>query len=199
MVLGEEYAFQLSHSEGISMYPTIPDRANTLFVNRTYRDGRGIQIGDCVQIRSPLFRKQYSGKRVIGLPGDYILRSKNGSPTPGGAPLLGITDWRERLQAQREAEQPGKDVLTAGTQRNPVMEEEWDEPEMIQVPEGHIWVEGDNLSWSRDSRFFGPVPLALVKGRSSWYADGFFSITSLNPGKGLRKVHEEEIAAVLGG
>lgn len=36
---------------------------------------------------------------------------------------------------------------------------------MVQVPEGHCWVEGDNLKYSRDSRMFGPLPLALVKGK----------------------------------
>ncbi|EQK98766.1 Peptidase S24/S26A/S26B/S26C [Ophiocordyceps sinensis CO18] len=36
---------------------------------------------------------------------------------------------------------------------------------MIQVPEGHCWVAGDNLPASRDSRLFGPLPLALVQGK----------------------------------
>ncbi|KAF2180960.1 LexA/Signal peptidase, partial [Zopfia rhizophila CBS 207.26] len=36
---------------------------------------------------------------------------------------------------------------------------------MVQVPEGHCWVAGDNLDWSRDSRMFGPLPLALVRGK----------------------------------
>ncbi len=35
----------------------------------------------------------------------------------------------------------------------------------VVVPEGHMWVQGDNLVLSRDSREYGPVPLALVKGR----------------------------------
>lgn len=35
-----------------------------------------------------------------------------------------------------------------------------------QVPPGHIWLEGDNLIVSRDSREYGPVPLALVRGRA---------------------------------
>lgn len=34
-----------------------------------------------------------------------------------------------------------------------------------QVPEGHCWVVGDNLAYSRDSRMFGPLPLALIKGK----------------------------------
>ncbi|CAF9904208.1 MAG: hypothetical protein HETSPECPRED_003428 [Heterodermia speciosa] len=36
---------------------------------------------------------------------------------------------------------------------------------MIQVPEGHCWLIGDNVEASRDSRFYGPVPLAMVKGK----------------------------------
>ena len=34
-----------------------------------------------------------------------------------------------------------------------------------QVPEGHCWLLGDNLPFSRDSRFYGAVPLALIKGK----------------------------------
>ncbi|KAI0108654.1 LexA/Signal peptidase [Nemania sp. FL0031] len=36
---------------------------------------------------------------------------------------------------------------------------------MIQVPKGHCFVVGDNLHWSRDSRDYGPIPLALIKGK----------------------------------
>jgi hypothetical protein len=35
----------------------------------------------------------------------------------------------------------------------------------LQVPPGHIWLQGDNLTMSRDSREYGPVPLAMLKGR----------------------------------
>ncbi|KAG2488345.1 hypothetical protein HYH03_013035 [Edaphochlamys debaryana] len=34
-----------------------------------------------------------------------------------------------------------------------------------KVPPGHVWIQGDNLPHSLDSRVYGPVPLALVRGR----------------------------------
>ncbi|KAL4901576.1 hypothetical protein BDW74DRAFT_170037 [Aspergillus multicolor] len=37
--------------------------------------------------------------------------------------------------------------------------------EMIRVPEGHVFVAGDNLPWSRDSRTFGPLPMGLINGK----------------------------------
>lgn len=36
---------------------------------------------------------------------------------------------------------------------------------LVQVPEGCCWVVGDNMAASRDSRMFGPLPLALVRGK----------------------------------
>ncbi|KAL4606199.1 uncharacterized protein LOC142609749 isoform X1 [Castanea sativa] len=37
--------------------------------------------------------------------------------------------------------------------------------DVLKVPKGHCWVEGDNSASSMDSRSFGPIPLGLVKGR----------------------------------
>ena len=36
----------------------------------------------------------------------------------------------------------------------------------VQVPRGHVWLEGDNPLNSTDSRQYGPVPWALLQGRA---------------------------------
>jgi len=35
----------------------------------------------------------------------------------------------------------------------------------IVIPKGHVWLQGDNASVSKDSRAYGPVPLRLLQGR----------------------------------
>ncbi|XVE63270.1 hypothetical protein DITRI_Ditri07aG0006500 [Diplodiscus trichospermus] len=35
----------------------------------------------------------------------------------------------------------------------------------LVVPKGHVWIQGDNLYASRDSRHFGPVPYGLIQGK----------------------------------
>ncbi|KZO99301.1 LexA/Signal peptidase [Calocera viscosa TUFC12733] len=37
--------------------------------------------------------------------------------------------------------------------------------EHVVVPRGHVWLAGDNMSASIDSRTFGPISLALLKGK----------------------------------
>ncbi|KAF0718615.1 Aste57867_1585 [Aphanomyces stellatus] len=45
---------------------------------------------------------------------------------------------------------------------------ETDADEIVEVPKGHVWVEGDNPTASIDSRHYGPIPQALIWGRVTY-------------------------------
>lgn len=40
-----------------------------------------------------------------------------------------------------------------------------DNSPMVTVPRGHVWLAGDNINNSTDSRHYGSVPMALLRGR----------------------------------
>lgn len=44
---------------------------------------------------------------------------------------------------------------------------------IVRVPEGHVWVTGDNMSQSIDSRSYGPLPMGLIRGRVFAVSSGF--------------------------
>ena len=69
-----EHVFHIQASSGPSMYPTIHFRNDWLLVGKYYKFGRGVELGDVIVAKSPLFKHQHLGKRVVGLPGDYVLR-----------------------------------------------------------------------------------------------------------------------------
>ncbi|KAK4889208.1 hypothetical protein LTR27_011966 [Elasticomyces elasticus] len=59
---------------------------------------------------------------------------------------------------------PG-DFVAVGGARGAGMGGEGGGGDMLQVPAGHCWIVGDNLTWSRDSRIYGALPLGLVTGK----------------------------------
>ncbi|XAR56405.1 Signal peptidase I [Bertholletia excelsa] len=49
----------------------------------------------------------------------------------------------------------------------------------LVVPKGHLWIQGDNVYASNDSRHYGPIPYGLVQGKvffRVWPPDGFGSL-----------------------
>ncbi|XP_065364162.1 mitochondrial inner membrane protease subunit 1 isoform X2 [Calliphora vicina] len=96
--------------------------------------------GDIVIAVSPTNPEQYICKRVVGLPGDKVILEQ---PPPE---LHDVTT------------DVVKNTATTSTSKSAITED--------YVPRGFVWIEGDNQRNSSDSRYYGPIPLGLIKSRA---------------------------------
>jgi signal peptidase I len=140
-LLIKTFLLQAFYIPSRSMEPTlrIGDR---VLVNKLSYKMHDINRGDIVVFERPPDEPPDAIKdlikRVIALPGETI-SSQNGKVFIDGRPL----------------DEP---YLEAGTMTENL-------PPTL-VPEGHVFVMGDNRSDSRDSRYFGPIEEELVVGRA---------------------------------
>ena len=133
------------------MVPTLSVENDWILVSKLHKRGKGVKVGDLVTFIHPMDPETGALKRVIGMPGDFVLSGQS------------ATNMEEKMMIQvRNRPQVGVS-LDRGQQmrfsRDPRLTS-------LQVPEGHCWLLGDNLPYSRDSRFYGPLPLALIDGKA---------------------------------
>jgi len=121
--------------EGPSMRPNLNWDQRVIVEKVTYGLIHGPRRGDVVVINRPE-EKTLLVKRVVALPGETVAVC-GGQVFINGQPLEEA--WPVR---------PGGP----------------DYPR-TRVPDGHVFVLGDNREESRDSRFFGPVPIEQVGGQ----------------------------------
>lgn len=134
--------------EGTSMMPTLQDR-DWMIVNKfSYQFGEPERF-DIVVFKAPE-GKDYI-KRVIGLPGDTI-QYKNDILYINGKPY-----------EEPYLEQAKKEVLGGPLTQSFTLEEVIGRD---TVPEGHVFVMGDNRRLSKDSRHIGPVPVEDILGKT---------------------------------
>lgn len=67
------YGMSLSFGSGPSMLPTFLVVNEWFLTDKRYRRGRGVRVGDCVVYAIPTKPGQEGVKRVMGMPGDYVL------------------------------------------------------------------------------------------------------------------------------
>jgi signal peptidase I len=160
-----------------SCYPTIVpnDRilTNKLAYNR-YNPGRG----DLVVHICPFDRHSNYIKRIVAVAGDTVEMKDN---------QLYVNDYKLIRRKLPESTLDNIRITVEGQPLNGEVFEETngkvkynifliDSPndktivdfDKITVPEHHCFVLGDNRNLSRDSRDFGPVPLATIKGRADY-------------------------------
>lgn len=145
--------------------------------------GTGLRHGDLVVSLSPIDPHKNVCKRVVGLPGDTICIDPRLPPIP-------VSAWRGRgpqpqvpTDTNDQAAEPpvSKELLEnsldltspkdrdhqshneAASQMLPQTDS--GKVRYITVPTGHVWLAGDNLANSTDSRHYGPVPLGLVRSK----------------------------------
>lgn len=76
-----------AETAGPSMLPTLNVTGDVIWINKLYRRGKGVVVGDLVSIKHPWFPEMRACKRVLGMPGDFVLRD-----TPGeGSAMIQVS------------------------------------------------------------------------------------------------------------
>lgn len=130
-------------------------------------------------LNSPRHPELMSVKRVIGLQGDEVWLDKKRRPADFENGRVNEAGRRWDLMRLKDG---GK----------------------VKVPQGHVWLEGDNWRRTMDSNDYGPVSNSMIRGKAvalvwPWRqfgrsvggaGDGFVSRTMVVPGK-VREMEEE--------
>ena len=156
------------HIPSGSMEPSVM-RGDVLFADKSYnchacRDS--VNRGDIAVFVYPNNRTRYYIKRVVGLPGDRI-RLEGQQVFVNGKSLGGKTvqDGEHLLISEQT---PTTTYQVKWAADNAFTKQE------LTVPQGEVFVLGDNRSASNDSRKFGTVPIRDVVGQASqvWLSIG---------------------------
>lgn len=156
------YYVESFHIPSNSMQPTIM-AGDILFVDKRYNCPHckhNVQRGDIVVFFYPNNRQRYYIKRIIGLSGDRI--ELQDQQLVVNNQIVSIIAKQDHDNKQRVWEEK------TGQVRYKAQWEVSDDStiETMTVPQGSVFVMGDNRSSSEDSRDFGTVPIEDVLGKA---------------------------------
>ncbi|KAK4683852.1 hypothetical protein P7C73_g6365, partial [Tremellales sp. Uapishka_1] len=157
---------------GFSMLPTLSHEGDFVLVSPlpywswfqpADKKKRGPQRGDVVVAASMMDPQRTISKRVIGVEGDLI----EVDPRRGDEALR---KWVSEADVQRFEQHPSPvdemvERFVDSEGRRLSQHKRRGENQWVRIPKGHVWLQGDNMSNSTDSRMYGPVPIAIVKGK----------------------------------
>ena len=137
-----------------SMAPTLQPK-DRMLTNKLAYDLTNPDRGDLVVFRGvEKGKKERLVKRVVGLPGDVVHVDR------GTLKVNGDPQNEPYLPKKEQGGGEGRD----GARKAPPGVDSFGP---MFVPEGHVFVMGDNRSHSHDSRYFGPVPTGNLIGEPS--------------------------------
>ncbi|EME47777.1 hypothetical protein DOTSEDRAFT_69647 [Dothistroma septosporum NZE10] len=143
LILLKDHVVEVTSITGASMAPTLsPDfeasKAYDYVLWKMWKPTRDLQRGDVVHFSQPHKPDGTAVKRVIALGGDTVVLDPKRRP---------------------------KEVLNG---RLDPAAKSWDMRHgKVVVPEGHVWVEGDNIGKTVDSNVYGPVSESLILGKAT--------------------------------
>ncbi|KAK3708029.1 hypothetical protein LTR37_011722 [Vermiconidia calcicola] len=132
---------EITHINGESMSPTLsPNCKETgrrdVVIWNKWSPIEDLRRGEVVHFMNPLKPEVLTAKRVIALEGDTVLLDRRRRPR--------VREGPELAAARAWDQWRGK----------------------AQIPQGHVWVEGDNWRESLDSNDYGPISKSLITGRA---------------------------------
>ena len=146
------FLFQAYYIPSPSMNPTLLE-GDRILVNKLSYNLHSVNRGDLVVFSTQEESKSGDDliKRVIGLPGEFVT----------------VEDGKMEIDRGFLLEP----YLTLQTEINPFATpvncvNRPEETSGCRIPSDHVFVMGDNRNNSRDSRFFGPVPIEDIEGRA---------------------------------
>lgn len=163
-----EYVCDITLCEGPSMSPTIQPSGEIVLVEKFFCRRQGLEGGGSVGEQ----RAQMARKRQLEYETKYKKKDE------WHQPFISISDkkpstWRQAARHAMSALTVGDVVVVQHPQRKGtvckrVLGLPGDQvlyKKLLVIPDGHLWIEGDNPANSADSRQYGAIPASLVSGR----------------------------------
>ena len=164
----KDHVVELYHVPSTSMSPGL-EKGDYFFTDRDVNSPgckRKIKRGDIATFVYPNDRTSIYVKRIVGLPGDKIEMTGTDVKVNGQSIVQSSSTTRQDHQVLRERADSGEayevywKLNSVGSQFS------------ISVPDGQVFVLGDNRDEAYDSRKFGTLPLTDVVGiaKQVWFS-----------------------------
>ena len=98
-------------THGPSMLPTLNVQGDYVWISSLHQHGKGVKIGDLVRVMHPQRPNEGIIKRLIGMPGDFVLRN---TPSSGSDAMVQVRFYVASVFASARSYRNRSHRATAG-------------------------------------------------------------------------------------